>query len=181
MRTSELNWTNKNINPNKVTALNNDVEVKKNWLDPMINLLESDENYATCQPKIRSLYKRERFDYAGASGGFLDLLYYPFCRGRIFNTIEKDNGQYDNEKEIFWSSGACLMIKSKIFKKLNGFDINFFAHMEEIDLCWRLYAMGFEVWVDPDSVVYHKNALTLPMSSHKKYYLNHTLSLGVSG
>ena len=160
------------INSEYYVLLNNDVKVTKNWLDPMINLLESDENYATCQPKIRSLYKRERFDYAGASGGFLDLLYYPFCRGRIFNTIEKDKGQYDNEKEIFWSSGACLMIKSKIFKKLNGFDIDFFAHMEEIDLCWRLNNSNYKNYCQPKSLVYHLGGQTLNDNNPKKTYLN---------
>ncbi|RPG64058.1 MAG: glycosyltransferase family 2 protein [Flammeovirgaceae bacterium TMED290] len=152
--------------------LNNDVEVTKNWLNPMIELLESNENYATCQPKIRSSHKRNKFDYAGASGGFVDLLYYPFCRGRIFNTIEKDKGQYDNEKEVFWSSGACLMIKSKIFKKLNGFDSDFFAHMEEIDLCWRLKNLNYKNYCQPKSLVYHSGGQTLDESNPKKTYLN---------
>ena len=152
--------------------LNNDVEVTKNWLNPMIKLLESNENYATCQPKIRSSYERDRFDYAGASGGFIDLLYYPFCRGRIFNTIEKDKGQYDNEKEVFWSTGACLMIKSKIFKKLNGFDSDFFAHMEEIDLCWRLKNLNYKNYCQPKSLVYHSGGQTLDESNPKKTYLN---------
>ena len=152
--------------------LNNDVEVTKNWLNPMIELLESNKNYATCQPKIRSSHKRNKFDYAGASGGFLDLLYYPFCRGRIFNTIEKDKGQYDNEKEVFWSSGACLMIKSKIFKKLNGFDSDFFAHMEEIDLCWRLKNLNYKNYCQPKSLVYHSGGQTLDENNPKKTYLN---------
>lgn len=159
--------------------LNNDVEVTKNWLNPMIKLLESNENYATCQPKIRSSYERDRFDYAGASGGFIDLLYYPFCRGRIFNTIEKDKGQYDNEKEVFWSTGACLMIKTKIFKKLNGFDNDFFTHMEEIDFCWRLKNINNEYKVISvgKSKVYHIGASTLNYNSSKKYFFNFRNSL----
>ena len=152
--------------------LNNDVEVTEGWLNPMLELLESDENFATCQPKIKSYHDKKKFDYAGGSGGYLDFLGYPFCRGRIFNTIEKDLGQYDDEKEVFWSSGTCLMIKTSLFKKLNGFDSYFFAHMEEIDLCWRLKNQNYKNYCQPKSIVYHSGGETLNENNPKKTYLN---------
>ena len=152
--------------------LNNDVEVSKGWLNPLFELLESDENFATCQPKIKSYYNKNKFDYAGGSGGYLDFLGYPFCRGRIFNSMEEDFGQYDDKKEIFWSSGACFMIKSKVFKKLNGFDFDFFAHMEEIDLCWRLNNLKYKNYCQPKSIVYHAGGETLSDNNPRKTYLN---------
>ena len=125
--------------------------------------MEKDVKIAACQPKIRSFHNKEYFEYAGASGGFLDRLGYPFCRGRVLNTLEKDNGQYDIAMPIFWATGACLCIRSKVFHDLGGFDADFFAHQEEIDLCWRLQNKGHGVWVEPKSVVYHVGGGTLKM------------------
>lgn len=160
------------INYDYYVLLNNDVEVSKGWLNPLFELLESDENFATCQPKIKSYYNKNKFDYAGGSGGYLDFLGYPFCRGRIFDSMEEDFGQYDDKKEIFWSSGACFMIKSKVFKKLNGFDFDFFAHMEEIDLCWRLKNLKYKNYCQPKSIVYHAGGETLSDNNPRKTYLN---------
>ena len=152
--------------------LNNDVEVTEGWLNPMFELLESDESFGTCQPKIKSYHNKKKFDYAGGSGGYLDFLGYPFCRGRIFDSIEEDSGQYDDKKEIFWSSGACFMIKSKVFKEVNGFDFDFFAHMEEIDLCWRLKNVKYKNFCQPKSLVYHSGSETLSDKNPRKTYLN---------
>jgi len=157
--------------------LNNDTVQEKDWISNLIKTINSDDKIAAVQPKILNYYDRNVFDYAGGSGGHMDIYCFPFARGRIFSFQENDEGQYNNKEKCFWSSGTCFMVRRELFQKAGGFDESFFAHMEEIDLCWRLYAMGFEVWVDPDSVVYHKNALTLPMYSHKKYYLNHRNSL----
>jgi len=152
--------------------LNSDVEVTPNWIEPIIDLMDSDVNIAACQPKILSFNQKDRFEYAGASGGFIDFLGYPFCRGRIFSTSEKDEGQYDDTRQVFWASGACLFTKSKTFHALGGFDEDFFAHMEEIDLCWRMNNNGLKVMVCPDSVIYHVGAGTLPVTNPKKTYLN---------
>ena len=157
--------------------LNNDTVQEKDWISNLIKTINSDDKIAAVQPKILNYYDRNVFDYAGGSGGHMDIYCFPFARGRIFSFQENDEGQYNNKEKCFWSSGTCFMVRRELFQKAGGFDESFFAHMEEIDLCWRLYAMGFEVWVEPDSVVYHKNALTLPMYSHKKYYLNHRNSL----
>ena len=157
--------------------LNNDTVQEKDWISNLIKTINSDDKIAAVQPKILNYYNRNVFDYAGGSGGHMDIYCFPFARGRIFSFQENDEGQYNNKEKCFWSSGTCFMVRRELFQKAGGFDESFFAHMEEIDLCWRLYAMGFEVWVEPDSVVYHKNALTLPMYSHKKYYLNHRNSL----
>jgi len=152
--------------------INSDIEVTDNWINPIINLMENDLDIAACQPKIKNYYNKDYFEYAGASGGFLDYLGYPFCRGRIFNTVEKDYGQYNNSSEIFWASGACLFIKSKCFHEVNGFDIDFFAHMEEIDLCWRLKNKGYSIWVEPASTVYHVGGGTLNKTNAFKTFLN---------
>ena len=157
--------------------LNNDTVQEKDWISNLIKTINSDDKIAAVQPKILNYYDRNVFDYAGGSGGHMDIYCFPFARGRIFSFQENDEGQYNNKEKCFWSSGTCFMVRRELFQKAGGFDKSFFAHMEEIDMCWRLYAMGFEVWVEPDSVVYHKNALTLPMYSHKKYYLNHRNSL----
>ena len=157
--------------------LNNDTVQEKDWISNLIKTINSDDKIAAVQPKILNYYDRNVFDYAGGSGGHMDIYCFPFARGRIFSFQENDEGQYNNKEKCFWSSGTCFMVRRELFQKAGGFDESFFAHMEEIDLCWRLYAMGFEVWVEPDSIVYHKNALTLPMYSHKKYYLNHRNSL----
>ncbi len=152
--------------------INTDVLVTKNWLIPLFNKMDSDNKIGACQPKILSEKKKEYFEYAGASGGYIDILGYPFCRGRIFDYIEKDKGQYNDEKEIFWTSGCCMMIRSKIFNKLKGFDKDFFAHMEEIDLCWRIKRLGYKNYCIPNSKVYHVGGQTLSYNSPNKTYLN---------
>ncbi len=152
--------------------LNSDVEVSEGWLQPMVDFLNDNPKYAACQPKILDFNKRDFFEYAGAAGGFLDLLGYPFCRGRIFDTLEKDTGQYDSPVDIHWASGACLFIRSKTFFEAGGFDPDFFAHMEEIDLCWRIQSMGHKIKSIPSSVVFHVGGGTLSKSSPFKTYLN---------
>ncbi len=152
--------------------LNSDVEVTKNWLDPLIQFLDKNKDYAAVQPKILDFNNKTHFEYAGASGGHLDKLGYPYCRGRIFDSIEKDNGQYDSIQDVFWASGACLIIRSKDFNAIEGFDADFFAHMEEIDLCWRLNNAGRKLACIPTSVVFHVGGGTLNKTSPFKTYLN---------
>jgi GT2 family glycosyltransferase len=152
--------------------LNSDVEVTAGWLEPVIGKMEKDPSIAACQPKIKSFHQRDFFEYAGAAGGFIDRLGYPFCRGRIFDTIEKDEGQYNNDLEIFWASGACMFVRATVFHECNGFDNHFFAHMEEIDLCWRMKARGYKVTYCSDSTVYHVGGGTLQKSDSKKTFLN---------
>lgn len=152
--------------------LNSDVEVTENWLQPIVHYLDENKDVAAAQPKM--LWHREKgsFEYAGASGGYIDKYGYPFCRGRVFGKIEKDNGQYDDIANVLWASGACLFIRSKDFKQAGGFDAFFFAHMEEIDLCWRLNMYGRKVVAIPSSVVYHVGAATLSIESPRKTFLN---------
>lgn len=157
--------------------LNSDVEVSKNWIAPVIELLENSEKIVIAQPKIRSYLQKEYFEYAGAAGGFIDYLGYPFCRGRIFQTMEKDNGQYDDRVEIFWATGACMFIKASVFKELNGFDERYFAHMEEIDLCWRAKNIGYQVYYEPNSTVFHLGGGTMQNTNPRKTYLNFRNSL----
>lgn len=152
--------------------LNSDVEVKDNWISPVLNLMDSNPAIAACQPKILSQSHPDEFEYAGAGGGFIDKFGFPFCRGRIFQSIEKDNGQYDDDSRIFWATGACMFIRSSCFHELNGFDNAFFAHMEEIDLCWRLQNAGYEIWYCGKSQVYHVGGGTLPKNNPKKTYYN---------
>jgi GT2 family glycosyltransferase len=152
--------------------LNSDVEVTPNWLQPLVELMESDEMIGACQPKLLSYHNKTQFEYAGACGGFIDKLGYPFCRGRIFNEFEDDIGQYNDITDIFWASGAALVVRSDVFKKLKGFEEDFFAHMEEIDLCWRIHRLGYQVKVCPASVVYHLGGGTLNKINPKKTYLN---------
>lgn len=159
--------------------LNSDVEVTPGWIDPVIALMESDPQIAACQPKIRSYHQRAYFEYAGAAGGYLDEYGYAFCRGRIFDTLEEDLGQYDADSEVFWATGACLFIKSKAFHTLKGFDASFFAHMEEIDLCWRLRSQGYRIMYSGKSVVYHVGGGTLPESSPRKTFLNYRNNLAM--
>ncbi len=159
--------------------INSDVEVSENWAAPLISFLQDNQNFAACQPKILSFDDRNLLEYAGAAGGFLDFLGYPFCRGRIFDTVEPDSGQYDETIETFWASGACLAIKADLFHAVGGFDEDFFAHMEEIDLCWRLKALGFRVGCVPNSSVFHVGGGTLSKSNPKKTYLNFRNSLAV--
>jgi GT2 family glycosyltransferase len=152
--------------------LNSDVEVTKNWLEPMRSLLDAKPEVAAVQPKILSYRNRHLFEYAGAGGGFIDSLGYPFCRGRVFDHVEEDNGQYDDERPVFWASGACLMIRSAVFHQHGGFDEDFFAHMEEIDLCWKIIRSGHLVYYSGKSHVYHLGAGTLDYLSPRKTYLN---------
>jgi GT2 family glycosyltransferase len=152
--------------------LNSDVEVSSNWIEPVIDLMESDLNIAVAQPKILSHSKRNYFEYAGAAGGYLDVLGYPFCRGRIFDTVEEDLKQYDDPSEIFWASGAAFFIKRNYWIESGGFDPDFFAHMEEIDLCWRLKNLGYKIVICPKSTVFHVGGGTLNAESPFKTYLN---------
>ncbi len=157
--------------------LNSDVEVSENWLQPLIDNMESRPEAGVCMPKIRSHYRRSAFEYAGACGGFIDVFGYPFCRGRILSNIEEDNGQYNFDREIFWASGTCMMVRASLFHELNGFDESFFAHMEEIDFCWRAKLAGYKVWVFTDSVIFHVGGGTLPNNSPRKLYLNYRNNL----
>jgi GT2 family glycosyltransferase len=152
--------------------LNSDVEVEPNWLEPMMNLIRSNDKIAAVQPKILDYNNRIYFEYAGASGGFIDKHAYPFCRGRVSNVLEEDAGQYDSAMPIFWATGAALLIRAEDYNKIGGLDADFFAHMEEIDLCWRLQNTHREVWVCPEAKVYHMGGGTLASSSPRKTYLN---------
>ena len=161
----------KHVDAKFYMLLNSDIEVTENWLTPLYELMK-DQSIAGCQPKVLSQIEKDTFEHAGASGGFIDKNYFPFCRGRIFTSVEKDSGQFDNTLEIFWATGAALMIRADLFHKANGFDSDFFAHMEEIDLCWRLKKQSYKFFVVPDSTVYHVGGGTLPYSSPRKTYLN---------
>lgn len=161
----------KSIHEDLVVLLNSDVEVSENWLTPLIDAMK-DDDIAGCQPKIRSFLNPSKFEHAGACGGFLDSDYFPFCRGRLFNTVETDTNQYENEATVFWVSGAAFMIRNSVFQEMEGFDEDFFAHMEEIDLCWRIQRMGKEFKVIPSSTVYHLGGGTMGYESPTKLYLN---------
>ena len=152
--------------------LNSDIEVTHHWLTPMIEYLDSHPEVAACQPKLLSIIDKDRFEYAGASGGYLDRLGYPFCRGRIFETVEADNGQYDYSTDILWATGAAMMIRSKDYWEAGGLDSRFFAHNEEIDLCWRLRIRGRRIVCLPESYVYHVGGGTLPKGNPMKTFLN---------
>lgn len=157
--------------------LNSDVEVTEGWLLPLIEFMDSNPNAAACAPKIMDYSRKEYFEYAGAAGGFIDKFGYPFCRGRILSEIEVDENQYNNSIEIFWASGACMFVRASAYLKLGGLDDSFFAHMEEIDLCWRFHNNGFSVWSVPFSCVYHVGGGTLPNNNPRKLYLNYRNSL----
>lgn len=157
--------------------LNNDVEVSPRWLDPIITAFNNASETVIIQPKILNQINRSQFDYAGAGGGFIDKYGFPYCRGRIFDAIEEDNGQFDDEQDIFWASGACLFIRSNTFTELGGFDERFFAHMEEIDLCWRAFNRGLSIKYVGSSVVYHVGGATLNQINPRKTYLNFKNSL----
>ncbi|MDW5289840.1 glycosyltransferase family 2 protein [Formosa sp. PL04] len=167
----------KHIAADVYCLLNNDIEVTPNWLTPIKSAFNEDSNTAIIQPKILDYKNKSSFEYAGASGGFIDRYGYPFCRGRIFDTLEKDLGQYDSNLEIDWATGACLFIKANVFKTLNGFDNAFFAHMEEIDLCWRAKNLEYNIKCIPTSEVFHVGGATLNASNPKKTYLNFRNSL----
>lgn len=152
--------------------LNSDVEVQRNWLQPMVEVLEKEPNAVACQPKILAFKNRNLFEYAGGAGGWLDLYGYPFARGRIFDICEEDKGQFDKTEEVFWASGAAMLIKSEVYHQLKGFDEYFFAHQEEIDLCWRIHLAGYKIFCCPQSVIYHVGGGTLPRGNSKKTFLN---------
>ena len=157
--------------------LNSDIEVTKNWLTPIIELFKKEENTAIIQPKLLDFKDKTKFEYAGAGGGFIDLYGYPYCRGRIFNSLETDDNQYDDVSEIFWASGACLFIRSKVYHQLGGFDEDYFAHQEEIDLCWRAQNEGYQVKYVGTSTVYHVGGATLQETNPHKTFLNFRNSL----
>lgn len=169
---SGYNLALKHVDSDYYILLNNDILVTPNWIPPVIRLMESDPTIAACQPKIRSFSERNKFEYAGAAGGFIDRLGYPFCQGRIFQSLEEDHGQYDDQKEIFWATGACMFIKAELFHRFGGFDDDFFAHMEEIDLCWRLKNLNYRIMYCSESTVYHVGGGSLPKRSSFKTYLN---------
>ena len=157
--------------------VNSDIEVTENWLQPIVTLFDNEPNTAIIQPKILDFKNKAYFEYAGAAGGFIDKYGFPFCRGRIFETIEKDNGQYNDTIEIFWASGACFFIRKEVYRELNGFDPDFFAHQEEIDLCWRAVNKGYSVKYCGTSTVYHVGGATLEAGNPRKTFLNFRNSL----
>ena len=152
--------------------LNSDIEVTPGWIEPVVELMDAHPEIAACQPKILSYCERNKFEYAGAAGGFIDRYGYPFCRGRVFQTLEEDRGQYDDVCEVFWATGACLFVRADLYLKHGGLDDSFFAHMEEIDFCWRMKNLGYKIFCCPQSTVYHIGGGTLPKSSSRKTYLN---------
>ena len=162
----------KEVKSKYIVLLNSDVEVSPGWLEPMVSLLESDNSIAAVQPKILSYNNRDHFEYAGAGGGFIDSWGYPFCRGRLFNTVEKDEGQYNDTREVFWASGACMVIRSDVYVEQGGLDEDFFAHMEEIDLCWRIKRAGKKIYYCGSSQVFHLGAGTLETINPRKTYYN---------
>jgi GT2 family glycosyltransferase len=157
--------------------MNSDIEVTEGWLNPLVSFMDNNSDVASCQPKIKSYSNRDQFEYAGAAGSFIDKYGYPFCRGRIFDKIEKDIGQYDTQIDVFWSSGACMIVRADAWKKCGGFDDVFFAHMEEIDLCWRFNKAGYRVSYLPVATVYHVGGGALPYNSPFKTFLNFRNSL----
>ena len=161
-----------------VLLLNSDVEVTAGWWQPLVEVLDTESDVAAVAPKLLADMERTKFEYAGAAGGFIDYLGYPFCRGRILSNVEEDRGQYDNRRDIFWASGAAMCCRREVFESLGGFDEDFFAHMEEIDLQWRMQLAGWRIVVEPKSVVYHLGGGTLPASS-RKIFLNHRNNLAM--
>ena len=159
--------------------LNSDVEVTPGWLVPLISRIKSEDKVAAVQPKILDYYKKDTFEYAGAAGGFLDIFGYAFCRGRVFETLEKDLGQYEDATEIFWATGACFLVKSDVFMSFGGFDGRFFEHMEEIDICWRINNAGLKIFYEPKSAVFHVGGGTLHKSNPFKTFLNYRNNLAM--
>ena len=160
------------IDSDLFVLINSDIEVTDGWLEPLVRWMQEHPECGACAPKLHSWQERDKFEYAGAAGGCLDLFGYPFCRGRILKTLETDHGQYDSPADVFWATGACLMVRSSLYRELGGLDDRFFAHMEEIDLCWRMQLAGYKVTVVPESMVYHVGGGTLPATSPFKLYLN---------
>jgi len=162
----------KQVQAEYYVLLNSDVEVTAGWLDPMVRLLDADKTIAACQPKILAYKNKNLFEYAGAAGGWLDRYGYPFAKGRIFDVCETDNGQYDQQEPVFWASGAAMFIRSSVYHDMKGFDDYFFAHQEEIDLCWRMQLAGYKIYSCPQSIVYHVGGGTLPHGNSLKTFLN---------
>lgn len=162
----------KQINAQYYILLNSDIEVSQNWIEPIIQLMDKNTEIAACQPKILSYHHKQEFEYAGAGGGYIDKYGYPFCRGRIFQEIEEDQNQFDDSVEVFWASGACMFVRAELYHELGGLDDDFFAHMEEIDFCWRAKNAGYKIFYEGKSVVYHVGGGTLHKSNPKKTYLN---------
>lgn len=169
----------KQVSATYYILINSDVEVTANWWQPLVAHLDEHGEYAACQPKIKAYHHKDHFEYAGAAGGFMDSLGYPYCRGRIFDIIEPDQGQYDEKTDIFWSTGACMIIRAKLYHQYGGFDPDFFAHMEEVDLCWRLQNANWSVACVPQSQVFHVGGGTLDKANPRKTYLNFRNSLAV--
>ncbi len=167
----------KNLDYDIFALVNSDIEVTENWLQPILEKFQNEPKVAIIQPKIRDFKNKDFFEYAGAAGGYIDQYGFPFCRGRIFDTVEKDLNQYDDETEIFWASGACFFIRSSVFRQLGGFDEDFFAHQEEIDLCWRAINCGHQIRYTSKSLVFHVGGATLQQGNPKKTYLNFRNSL----
>jgi len=163
----------KQVKAKYLLLLNSDVEVSPGWIEPLVTLLEKDPAIAACQPKILSWHEKNKFEYAGASGGWLDVFGYPFTRGRVLEHCEEDHGQYDTAAPCFWATGAALFVRADVFHEMQGFDEYFFAHQEEIDLCWRMQLSGYKIYAEPASVVYHVGGGTLPKTNHHKTYLNY--------
>ncbi|RYU91772.1 glycosyltransferase family 2 protein [Emticicia agri] len=177
--TGGYNEALKQVQATYYVLLNSDIEVTPNWVNPVIELMDANPKIAACQPKMRDYYKPAYFEYAGAAGGYIDWLGYPFCRGRIFDTCEADTGQYDDTREIFWATGACMFVRADVFHQLGGFDTRFFAHMEEIDLCWRMKNAGHQIYYSPASTVYHVGGGTLHKSNPRKTFLNYRNGLAM--
>ena len=158
--------------PEYFLLINSDIEVPQGWLQPLVDWMDAHPDCGACAPKLHSWQERDKFEYAGAAGGYIDRFGYPLCRGRVLKMLETDNGQYDTPKDVFWATGACLLVRSKVFCELGGLDERFFAHMEEIDLCWRMQLEGWKVTVVPESTVWHVGGGTLPSKSPFKLFLN---------
>ena len=163
--------------PEYFVLINSDIEVTEKWLEPLVEWMDMHPECGACAPKLHSYQEREKFEYAGAAGGYIDKYGYPFCRGRVLKRLETDNGQYDSPSDVMWATGACLLVRSSVYKDHEGLDERFFAHMEEIDLCWRMQLAGYKVTVVPESLVYHVGGGTLPASSPFKLFLNYRNNL----
>ena len=175
--TGGYNRALREIDADYYVLINSDIEVSEGWLEPLIGWMEEHPEAGICQPKVLSMAERDRFEYAGAAGGFIDRYGYPFCRGRILSNLERDEGQYDEPEECFWATGACMVVRSSLYHHLGGLDESFFAHMEEIDFCWRAKLLGYQVWCIPASKVWHVGGGTLPNNSPRKLYFNYRNNL----
>ena len=175
--TGGYNRAFKEIDCEYFLLINSDIEVTEGWLEPLVEWMDTHPDCGACAPKLHSWQDRDKFEYAGAAGGYIDRFGYPFCRGRVLKRLETDRGQYDSPADVFWATGACLMVRSCVYERLGGLDERFFAHMEEIDLCWRMQLAGWRVTVVPSSVVYHVGGGTLPASSPFKLFLNYRNNL----